>query len=162
MHIEKIKWIARWRLRKYTSLGYANGLKPFEDNIIEGNILLNAAITDILQMVGGTASPTAWTNGNARIGVGNGTAAESSGQTALQGSSKFFQPVEANYPQVSGQTITYRAVFADGDAEFAWEEFGVVNAEDDSTGTLLNRRVSSQGTKIAGQTWTLDLEITLS
>ena len=71
----------------------------------------------------------------------------------------------------NGQTVsrsTYAALFAilgtvfgSGDANYSWQEFSVANASS-GTGTNLNRKVSNQGTKASGQTWTLDLAITLS
>jgi hypothetical protein len=63
--------------------------------------------------------------------------------------------------QRSAQTITWRAVFASGDANYAWNEFTIVNASTD-TGTNLNRKTSAQGTKASGQTWTLDVTLTIS
>jgi hypothetical protein len=52
-------------------------------------------------------------------------------------------------------------VFGSADANYAWQEFTVANASS-GTGKNLNRKVSNQGTKASGQTWTLDLAITLS
>jgi hypothetical protein len=69
--------------------------------------------------------------------------------------------MEATYPLVSAQTVTFRSVFATGDANYDWNEFTAINASTD-TGENLNRKVSAQGTKAAGQTWTLDLAITIS
>jgi hypothetical protein len=69
--------------------------------------------------------------------------------------------MEATYPSRTGQTVTWRAVFGSSDANQAWKEFTVSNSNSNS-GTNLNRKVSDQGTKTAGQTWTLDLAITLS
>jgi len=52
-------------------------------------------------------------------------------------------------------------VFATGDANYDWNEFTVANANSNA-GDNLNRKTSTQGTKAAGQTWTLDLTITFS
>lgn len=83
-------------------------------------------------------------------------------QTGLQASTnKLYKGMEAGYPQVSAQTITWRAVYASADANFAWREFTVANGNSDASSNL-NRKVSHQGTKASGQTWTLDLQITLS
>lgn len=125
-------------------------------------MLVNEGITLVLQLIGGTAAPTQWDNTNANIGVGNSSTAEAAGDTDLIGASTLFRGMEAGYPSIAGQTITWRAVFEDGVAEFAWEEFTVVNGADDTAGTMLNRVTSSQGTKAAGQTWTIDLDVTLS
>jgi hypothetical protein len=106
-------------------------------------------------------TPTKWDNANARLGVGNGNAAESATQTGLQGGSKTFKAMDSGYPQRAGQTAEWRASFGSGDANYAWEEFTVVNASDDA-GKNLNRKASSKGTKTSGETWTLSLQVTFS
>ena len=40
--------------------------------------------------------------------------------------------MEATYHQISSQTTTWRAVFGSAEANFAWEEFTVVNASSDT------------------------------
>lgn len=83
-------------------------------------------------------------------------------QTDLQASSnKLYKAMSATYPQRSGQTTTWRSAFGSSDANFDWMEFSVANG---SSGTAknANRKVSAQGSKVSGQTWTLDLTITLS
>lgn len=82
-------------------------------------------------------------------------------QSALQASTnKKFNAMQATFPSLSGQTLTWESVFASADANFAWREFGVANGSGGTT--LLNRKVSSQGQKASGQTWTLQLQITWS
>ncbi len=65
------------------------------------------------------------------------------------------------YPSRSSQTVTWRSVFGSSEANFSWNEFTVANGNSDSADNL-NRKVDAQGTKASGQTWTLDLSITLS
>jgi hypothetical protein len=67
--------------------------------------------------------------------------------------------MDATYPQVSTNVITFRSTFATGDANFAWQEWGVFNAS--SAGTMLNRKVESLGTKTSAQTWQFTVTITL-
>ena len=64
----------------------------------------------------------------------------------------------ANFAIVNVNAVL--AAFGSADANHNWNEFAVFNAS--SGGTMLNRKVSSQGTKASGQTWTLDLAITIS
>jgi len=150
-----------WKIRKYANdEAFQNG-KAFDESVFEGNVLLNEGITVLQNLIAGLGTPAAWNNANARLGVGNGDAAESAAQTALQGASKAFVGMEAGYPSISGQATTWRAVFDGDTANFDWNEFTVVNGADD-TGDNLNRKVSVQGTKASGQTWTLDLTITWS
>lgn len=137
------------------------GYEPYAVEEFEGNLLLNAGITEMLNLISGNGSPTAFSNANARIGVGDSTTAAAAGQTGLvAATNKTYKAMEASYPTVSGQTITFRSVFASGDANYAWEEFTVDNGA--TAGVSMNRRVSAQGTKASGQTWTVDVAITLS
>lgn len=129
---------------------------------IAGNMLLNEGIGELLDLACGLGTPTAFSNANAYIGVGDSTTAEAATQTDLQAATnKTYKAMSASYPQRSAQTVTWRAVFGSADANYAWQEFTVVNASS-GTGKNLNRKVSNQGTKASGQTWTLDLAITLS
>lgn len=87
---------------------------------------------------------------------------EAAAQTDLQASTnKLYKAMSATYPQVSGQTITWRSAMGSSDANFDWMEFSVANGSSGSAKNA-NRKVSAQGTKVSGQTWTLDLTITLS
>ena len=128
----------------------------------EGNVALNEGLQYLIDIICGIeGTPTLWDNTNARIGVGNSSAAEDATHTGLQGASKAYHAMDATYPQRSGQVSEHRATFPDGEAEFAWEEFAVVNAADD-TGKNLNRKTASKGTKAAGESWTASVKITFS
>ena len=126
----------------------------------EGNVMLNEGITALLKLLIGAAE-TAYSNANAYLGVGEGTTAASASQTGLSGATKTYKAMEAGYPSISGQTVTFRSVFGSTDANNAWQEFTVANGISDA-GVNLNRKVDNQGTKASGQSWTLDLEITFS
>jgi hypothetical protein len=66
--------------------------------------------------------------------------------------------MDATYPTSgTSQQIVFRATFIGTDANYAWQEFLVDNGT-----TALNRKVSNQGTKVSGQTWTITVTITLS
>lgn len=157
---EKLNWAPKWTVRKFhTDEDYANGKKPYEVIEVEGNLLLNEGIADMLDLIIG-AGGTVWNNTTAKMGVGNSAAAASAADTGLIGASKLYKGMEATFPSRSGQTITFRAAYADGEANFAWQEVTVSNATDNA-GVNMNRKVTSLGTKASG-TWTLDLDITLS
>lgn len=126
----------------------------------EGNVMLNEGITALLNLLIGAAE-TAYSNANAYLGVGESTTAASASQTGLSGATKTYKAMEAGYPSISGQTVTFRSVFGSTDANNAWQEFTVANGISDA-GVNLNRKVDNQGTKASGQSWTLDLEITFS
>ena len=123
---------------------------------------MNEGITDFLSLLAGTGG-TAFSNANAKLGVGDSSTAAAATQTALQAvTNKLYKAMEAGYPMVVNQSITFRVVFGSAEANFAWEEFSVMNGADEATAKNLNRKVSAQGTKAAGQTWQLDLTITFS
>lgn len=105
-------------------------------------------------------SPTFFNNSNAHLGVGNGTTAFAASQTDLQGASKLRKAMDSSYPQRSNNVITFRATFGTGDANFAWEEWGVFN--DASAGTMLSRKVASLGTKTSAQSWQLTATLTVN
>ena len=129
--------------------------------VIDGNMLLNEGIAVMLDLLIG-AGGTHFGNANAYLGVGDSSTAEGAAQTGLQAvTNKLYKAMSATYPQRSGQTVTWRAAFTSAEANFAWNEFTVANGNSDAAGNL-NRKVSAQGTKASGQTWTLDLAITWS
>lgn len=158
---EVIRYKTRWRITKYADTQAYVQEQPFAVAEIDGNMLLNEGITALLNLLVGNAE-TNFGNANAYIGVGDSTTAEDTTQTDLQAiTSKVYQAMEAGYPTLANQTVTWRAVFGGADANFAWNEFTVANASS-GTGDNLNRKVSAQGTKASGQTWTVDLSITFS
>lgn len=170
---EKFLYKTRWIIRRYaddaafaagqasTVVGGDGQVLPAE-SIINGNMLLNEGIGELLDLLCGLGTPTAFNNANARMGIGDSTTAEAAGQTGLQAATnKAYAAMEAGYPQRSGQTVTFRSVFAGGVANHAWREFTIVNAAGD-TGKNLNRKTSDQGTKAAGQIWTMEVSLTIS
>lgn len=159
---EKTSYRTKWVIRRYANdADYAMGKMMSEPSVIEGNVLLNEGINAMLTLlIGGTE--TAFNNANAYIGVGDSDTAASASQTGLQAvTNKAYKAMAETYPQVSGQTVAFRSVFGTSDANFDWKEFSVSNSNSDS-GKNLNRKVDDQGTKVSGQTWTMDLEITFS
>lgn len=115
----------------------------------------------IAQAVTGDGSPTLFSNANARIGVGDSSTAFSAAHTDLQAATnKFRQPMEATYPTVATNVITFRSLFGSGDANFAINEWGIFNHA--SAGVMMSRKVESLGTKVAGSTWQITATITLT
>lgn len=139
------------------------GAKPYEVEEEEypvEDVFLNEGINAIWTLVCG-GSETAFNNANARVGVGNGTDAESASQTGLTGGSTAFAAMESGYPTFgSGQKVTFKGSFGDGEAEFAWEEFTVDNGS--TPNKNLHRKKTSKGTKGSGETWVLTIELSLS
>lgn len=151
---EKAIWKPVWRVEKYGSDGTL--LEVVE---VEGNILTTAGANAMLTaLTGGTITP--FSAANARLGVGDGTTAESASQTDLQGTNKLRKALDSGYPLVNGNQLVFQATFGSTEANFAWNEVAAFNAA--TGGTMLNRKVANLGTKASGATWILTLTITLS
>lgn len=107
------------------------------------------------------AGVTAFSNANAHIGVGDSSTAFAAGQTDLQAATnKLRKAMDATYPTGAANVLTFRATFGTGDANFAWNEWGIFNAA--SAGTMLNRKVESLGTKTNTQTWQFTTTLTIT
>jgi hypothetical protein len=162
-----LKLRSRWIIERYkgevTSEDIASGkVKPFKVSHIEGNCGLNEGIAELLLLITGTGSPTAWNNANARLGVGDSDAEANATQTGLQAAvNKLWKSMDPTYPQVSAQTGYWQATFGTSEANYDWKEFTIVNASTDA-GKNLNRKADSQGTKTDAETWTLRFQVTVA
>ncbi|WP_054749961.1 hypothetical protein [Ruminiclostridium josui] len=102
---EHARWQPKWTIEKYNA-----EMKLYDTEQIEGNLLLNEGISSLLTLlIGGSETP--FNNANAYIGVGDGTTEAAPNQTGLMGENKSFAPMDATFPQVSGNTVTFRATF---------------------------------------------------
>lgn len=120
--------------------------------------LTTAGLNHIVQAA--TGQGTAFNAANSRLGVGNGTAAFAVAQTDLQGTSKLRKAMDSGYPVVAPPSLTFKSTFAPGEANFAWNEWGIFNAS--TGGVMLNRVVESNGTKQSNQTWILEVVVTFA
>lgn len=133
---------------------------PYEVLEREGNILVTAGITVLLNLLKGDAD-TVFSNANAYLGVGDSTTGTNVAQTDLQASSnKLRKAMNATYPVDSAPTITFQSTFGSSEANFVWNEVATFNAA--SSGSMLNRVVQSLGTKSSGSSWSLTETITWS
>lgn len=124
------------------------------------NALVNLGMEEIWKLATGQGG-TAFSNANARLGVGTGTAAVNVAQTDLQGVTTTRKAMDATFPSAPAAGVeVWRATFGGSEHNAAWEEFAVFNAA--VAGVMMNRSLSSQGTKASGQTWQLTYTITLS
>lgn len=131
---------------------------PYETKVIDGNCLLNTGIDRMWDLVTG-ATDKIFDFAHAFIGVGDSTTAAGATQTDLQAASNSqYNAMETAFPSSTTQKATFKASFATGEANFAWNEW-VVKETDGAV--CLNRKVESLGTKTTG-TWTLEVSITLS
>jgi hypothetical protein len=176
---DKIGWKAKWQITKFhdptgtiaeemqTGLPLETALNLYGEDFVciekfDSNLALNEGLGELIDLICGLGTPTKWDNSNARLGVGDSNTTAVATQTGLQASTnKTYKTMDSTYPQRNGQTVEWRATFGSSDANYAWEEYTVVNAADDS-GKNLNRKTASKGTKASGETWTLSLQITFS
>lgn len=150
-----------WRHKNSDDFGFAREQGDldklcFDKSIIHGNILLNTG-AEILWTGLIAGGIDLFDNTNARIGIGDSSTGEADTQTGLQGSTAF-QGMDVGFPQLTGtgdDTVEFQSIFGSGDGNQAWNEFCV----DNGMGVALNRKVSAQGTKGSGQTWTIKISI---
>lgn len=122
---------------------------------------LTDAGRNALVQAGIGAGGTAFNNANAHIGVGDSSTAFSAAHTDLQAASnKLRKAMDATYPSGGSNVIAFRSTFGTSDANFAWQEWGVFNAS--SSGTMLNRKVESLGTKTSAQSWQFTVTLTFT
>jgi len=152
-----------WEIKKYANDDDFAANKPYDISKFVGNLSLTEGMTTLCNLLTGTGAETVYSQANTYLGVGDSSAAEDHAQTALQAAvNKLWKQCKATYPQFADDTghrvVTWCADFTSAEANYAWAEFTVVNATTDA-GKNLNRKVSAQGTKTAGQTWTLSISI---
>ncbi len=158
---EKATHKTLWRIKKFANdEAFKKGI-AYEEKEIEGNILVNAGINALLTLLAGGGG-TAFDNTNAYLGVGDSTTAAAATQTDLQASTnKLRKGMNSGYPTYgTNQKITFQADFGATEANFDWNEFAVFNAS--TAGTMLNRKVFAQGSKVSGQIWRISIEVELS
>ena len=153
---ELLQWKASWRIERYIT----GATEPYNVTEFKHNCGLHAGINLLFDLMTG-ANANHFDNSNAEIGVGDDDTAAAGAQLGLQAAvNTKYNGMEAGYP-VSGalQRVDFRSSFADGEAQYYWKEFCVRNR---TGGTNLNRKVSDQGEKRAGQTWLIRLRIELA
>lgn len=165
---DQLTMTPRWVLRKYLNDSDFRYDQPYQLAIIHGNLMLTEGLNDLVLLLTGGGG-TVFDQTNSYLGVGDSNAAEDRAQTALQAASnKLYKQCAASYPAITNgsggdagkKIVTWRAVFTGLEANFAWNEFTLANGSGGDSAINLNRKVSAQGTKVSGQTWTLDLSIT--
>jgi hypothetical protein len=115
----------------------------------------------IANAITNTSTPTFFNATNTYIAVGTDNTAFDISQTALVSEiPSTGRKLVDNSPNVSGSDIILVATYGTGDANAAWEEWGIFN--DSSAGTMLSRKVESLGTKTSAQTWQITVTLTVS
>ena len=125
------------------------------------DVFLNQGINTIWGLVCGDANEAPFNSSNAHICVGDGTTAEDATQTSPQGTNYTYLGMDTDYPQYgSNQKAVFKATADGSTANHGWQEFLVANGS--TTGAKhINRKVSDKGTKPSGETWVIQVELSL-
>lgn len=165
---EPAKWLVKWQLKKFhgdltAEQIDAEDIQPYEIIEGEGNLLVtNGANLLWTALTGGAI--TAFSNANARLGVGDSNTAAAIGQTDLQAATnKTRVAMDGGYPSVTTNQASWRSTFGSGVAEWAggWQEWAIFNAASGAT-SMLNRVVANLGVKGASTTWQLSVTTSLA
>ncbi len=123
--------------------------------------ITNAGAILAASAIVGDGGITVLNNANAYLGVGDSTTAFSAAHTDLQAASnKLRVGMDATYPQRSSNVLTLRSTFTTGQANYAWDEWGIFNASSGST--MFSRKVEALGTKTSAQSWVLTATVTVA
>lgn len=164
--VDKGKWMAKWKITKWLDEAtWKNGDAPAEIVDIDGNALENSGINELWTILCDAPTTQLFDNANAYLGVGESSDAFDAADTDLQGASLVWVGMDLTFPTYgASQKATWQSTFTGLVANQVWAEFAVANKSDGgaTTGVILNRKVSAQGSKTAGQVWQLTLEISLS
>jgi hypothetical protein len=169
-----IKWQPKWGIHRYTSRADCKNQVVYEDDYameefggytqhtyVDKNLLCHNGLENLFQLLA-TSGGTQYANANAYLGVGTSSTAANIADIAL-GAGAVYQAMDVSYPAITGtnhETCTWRGTYASGSANQAWNEFGIFTSN--AGAKMLNHVISAQGTKVSGQTWQLDMAITLS
>jgi hypothetical protein len=178
-----------WRVDKYAgdvvetvaaALGHppsgdeleAFGALPYETTLILHNLLTTAGLGRLTSLaIGGGGQ--AMTNTATRIGAGNGGGSAAVGDTDLSAAAgsanRWFQIMDATYPQQAAGVITYRSTFAAADGNFSWTEFGIdigtptVTSGNTVNAVLFNHKTGiALGTKASPAVWVVTATVTIA
>jgi hypothetical protein len=155
------RWKADVRVDKYWGDDRLTEPEPYETVVKEDvNILVTNGINILLNALIVAASPL-WNATNARIGVGDSATAATIADTDLNAATNKLRVVVNSIPTVSTNVLTAVATFTTGQANYAWQEWGLFNAASGAT-SMLNHAVVSLGTKTSASAWTITVTITIT
>lgn len=137
---------------------------PYETIHVEGNLLTTAGLTLITGLMIGNVFNTLDAT-RVRLGVGSSSTAATTADASL-GASQQYDVMDAPYPTASAGVLTFQSSFQNSEANFAWQCWGLDAgtapvASGTTPATLVNRKVTSLGTKSSG-IWVLTVTVTLT
>jgi hypothetical protein len=147
------------------------GIKPYSSTFDHDcNLIVHAGWAALLGGIAGTSIGTKFSNTAGRVGVGTSSTAATAADVQLGGdtggssTTSYYQLVSGT-PTITTSTapatLVFAATFGSGNANFAWNEFGIDNGTASSVTTtstgyvFINHGISAQGTKASGQTWNI-------
>lgn len=146
-------------------------VRPFE--VVEdlGNLVTTVGLNRLTSLLIG-AGGQALTNTSLRLGTGNGAGSAAVGDTDLGAAAgsgnRWFQIMDATYPQQSNGVVTAKATWATGDGNYAWNEWGLdvgtptVTSGNTVNALFFNHKTSAAlGTKTSGS-WALTITVTIA
>lgn len=162
-------WLTRKLGRAPIGADFATArIGSYRTTDVFGNLITNAGWTRLMNLLTNQGATQALDATHARIGAGNGSTAEAYTDTDLSAAAgsanRWFQLV-SGAGTLGTRTLSFSASFGTADGNFAWAEFGIdfgTASGNTVTAPLFNRKVSSQGTKASGQTWTATATITFT
>jgi hypothetical protein len=176
--VDSGRWLAIVRLEKYDVDALPQDpherkrFAPFETIELADNLLVTGAVSATGggvngmwdRLIGNTTVP-AYSNANARIGVGDGNGSVPSpanGDTDLTASTnKLRKGMNGGYPTApTSRGVSFQSDFTSGEANFVWNEWGVFNTNTAAQG-MLNHKGENLGTKASG-TWTLTVTLSIT
>jgi hypothetical protein len=162
MSIENLQYKSEWTVRKFKSDDDYKNDNPYEVSTTIGNLIVTDGANFVWQAVCGTGGLQSFNSSNSYLGVGNSISSAQNTDTDLLGTMKLYKAMEPGFPTFGTlRKATWKSVFGALDANFPWEEFCVTNYSHlAGSGILLNRKVTTKGTKTEGETWELTLTIT--
>lgn len=145
----------------------ARYVKPYDSVEAVGNGLTTAGLNRMTAVLIGSNLNTLDST-RARLGVGDDVTAFNVADVDLStGANQFYRVLDATYPQQANGAMSFKATYADAEANFAWQCWGIdVGAPPVASGAgvnpvLINRKVTPFGTKASGS-WVLSVSITLA
>lgn len=147
-------------------------ITPYEILVGEqpGNALVNVGINQLWARA--VTAEQVWDSTHAGIGVGDSTTGVNATDTDLLGTNKRYNQCDGSFPSAPGsQQMQFQATYGTSEANFAWQEYGLIIPDTTSTFTsgatkpasylLLNRKVTSLGTKTSANLWVFTVTMTL-
>jgi hypothetical protein len=151
--------VGRYSVEKYD--GHVAPDRLYEVIELPPNLFLTNGITKLWNLAAGV-SGVHLDSTNARLAVGDSSAAAAAGQVDLQAATNKLRKVVTGAPVISTNQITFSSSFATGDANWAWLEVGVGN---DASGDLISRTAITSpglGTKVNTAVWVLNWTLSIS